>query len=281
MFKTLTTLVLIIGLTFSVNAQIDTPAPSPSSKMEQVVGLTDITIDYSRPSMRGRTIFGNLVPYGKVWRTGANLKTKITFSSDVTIDNKELKAGTYALLTVPTEDYWDIIFYTDTEGGGAPAELDNSLVALKMTVKTQLLTNDVQSFTFDISDITNSSANVNISWEKTSVTFDVMVPTDEMAMASIKTAMSGPTANEYFQSAVYLLTTNKDIKLAKEWIDKAIKMNDNPPFWQLRQQSLIWAANGDKKGAIEIAKKSLAKSKEAGNDDYVKMNNDSIAEWSN
>jgi len=281
MFKTLTTLVLIIGLTFSVNAQIDTPAPSPSSKMEQVVGLTDITIDYSRPAMRGRTIFGNLVPYGKVWRTGANLKTKITFSSDVTIDNKELKAGTYALLTVPTEDYWDIIFYTDTKGGGAPAELDNSLVALKMTVKTQLLTNDVQSFTFDISDITNSTANVNISWEKTRVTFDVMVPTDVMAMASIEKAMSGPTAGEYYQSAVYLLTTKKDVKLAKEWIDKAIAMNDNPPFWQLRQQSLIWAANGDKKGAIEIAKESLAKSKEAGNDDYVKMNNDSIAEWSN
>ncbi len=281
MFKTLTTLVLIVGLTFSVNAQIDTPAPSPSSKLEQVVGLTDITIDYSRPAMRGRTIFGNLVPFGKIWRTGANYKTKITFSSNVTIDNKELEAGTYAILTIPSEDYWDIVFYTDIKGGGAPAELDNSLVALKMTVKTHLLTNDVQSFTFDISDITNSSANVNISWEKTSVTFDVMVPTDEIAMASIKTAMSGPTANEYFQSAVYLLTTNKDIKLAKEWIDKAIKMNDNPPFWQLRQQSLIWAANGDKKGAIEIAKKSLAKSKEAGNDDYVKMNNDSIAEWSN
>lgn len=281
MFKTLTTLVLIIGLTFSVNAQIDTPAPSPSSKMEQVVGLTDITIDYSRPAMRGRTIFGNLVPYGKIWRTGANMKTKITFSSDVTIDNKELKAGTYAILTVPTEDYWDIIFYTDTKGGGAPAELDNSLVALKMTVKTQLLTNDVQSFTFDISDITNSTANVNISWEKTRVTFDVMVPTDVIAMASIEKAMSGPTAREYYQSAVYLLTTEKDIKLAKEWIDKAIAMNDNPPFWQLRQQSLIWAANGDKKGAIEIAKESLAKSKEAGNDDYVKMNNDSIAEWSN
>ena len=150
-----------------------------------------------------------------------------------------------------------------------------------MTVKTQLLTNDVQSFTFDMSDITNSSANVNISWEKTRVTFDVVVPTDVITMASIEKAMSGPTANEYFQSAVYLLTTKKDLKLAKEWIDKAIAMNDNAPFWQLRQQSLIWAANGDKKGAIEIAKKSLVKSKEAGNDDYVKMNNDSIAEWSN
>ena len=143
-----------------------------------------------------------------------------------------------------------------------------------------MLTNDVQSFTIDISDVTNTSANVNISWEKTSVTFDVGVPTDALTMASIKSAMSGPTANDYYQSAVYLLSTDKDVKLAKEWIDKSIAMNDNPPFWQLRQQSLIWAANGDKKGAIEIAKESLAKSKEAGNSDYVKMNNESIAEWS-
>ena len=281
MFKTLTTLVLIIGLTFSVNAQIDTPAPSPSSKMEQVVGLTDITIDYSRPSMRGRTIFGGLESYGKLWRMGANARTKITFSSDVTIDAKELKAGTYAVFATPTQDYWELLFYTEYNGNGAPTKIDESKVALRINLSTQLLTNDVQSFTIDISDITNSTANVNISWEKTRVTFDVMVPTDVIAMASIEKAMSGPTAGEYYQSAVYLLTTEKDIKLAKEWIDKAIAMNDNPPFWQLRQQSLIWAANGDKKGAIEIAKESLAKSKEAGNDDYVKMNNDSIAEWSN
>jgi len=281
MLKKLITLVLIIAFSFTMNAQIKTPAPSPSSKLEQVVGLTDVSIEYSRPSMKGRTIFGDLVPYGKVWRAGANARTKITFGEDVLVDGKEVKAGTYAIFVIPSKDYWDVILYTEFGGAGAPAELDQSKVAVKMTLKTQLLEKDVQSFTLDISDVTKDTASINISWEKTKVSFDILVQTDVVAMASIEKAMSGPTAGEYYQSAVYFLNNDKDIKLAKEWIDKSIAMNDNPPFWQLRQQSLIWAANGDKTGAIEIAKKSLAKSKEAGNDDYVKMNNDSIAEWSN
>lgn len=281
MFKTLTTLAIIIGFTFTMNAQIKTPAPSPFSKTEQVVGLTDISIEYSRPSMKGRTIFGDLVPYDKLWRTGANMRTKITLSDDALVDGKELKAGSYGILTIPGQDYWNVIFYTEADGGGAPAELDQSKVAVKLNLKTQVLAADVQSLTIDISDITNTTASINIYWEQTKVSFDILVQTDVVAMESIDKAMSGPTAREYYQSAVYFLENGKDVKLAKEWIDKAIAMNDNPPFWQLRQQSLIWAANGDKKGAIEIAKESLAKSKEAGNDDYVKMNNDSIAEWSN
>lgn len=281
MFKTLTTLAIIIGFTFTMNAQIKTPAPSPFSKTEQVVGLTDISIEYSRPSMKGRTIFGDLVPYDKLWRTGANMRTKITLSDDALVDGKELKAGSYGILTIPGQDYWNVIFYSEADGGGAPAELDQSKVVVNLNLKTQVLAADVQSLTIDISDITNTTASINIYWEQTKVSFDILVQTDVVAMESIEKAMSGPTAREYYQSAVYFLENGKDVKLAKEWIDKAIAMNDNPPFWQLRQQSLIWAANGDKEGAIQIAKESLAKSKEAGNDDYVKMNNDSIAEWSN
>ncbi len=280
MIKKLTTFVLVIGLTFTLNAQIQTPAPSPSAKIEQTVGLTNVSIDYSRPSMRGRTIFGGLEAYGKLWRMGANARTKITFSSDVTIDAKELKAGTYAVFATPSQDYWELVFYTDYNGGGAPAELDESKVALKINLSTQLLTEDVQSFTIDISDVTGTSAKINISWEKTKVSFEIVVPTDTITMATIDAAMSGPSANEYFQSAVYFLESGKDLKLAKQWIDKAIAMNDDAPFWQLRQQSLIYAANGDKTGAISIAKESLTKAKTAGNDAYINMNNESIAEWS-
>lgn len=280
MIKKLITLSIILGLTFTVNAQINTPAPSPSAEIEQTVGLTEVEIEYSRPAMRGRTIFGNLVPYGKIWRTGANMRTTISFSSDVTIDAKELKAGTYAILSIPSEDYWDVILYTEHNAGGAPAEIDDSKVALRFPLKTQLLDNDVQSFTIDISDITETSAKINISWEKTRVSFDIMVPTDTIAMESIEKAMSGPTAGEYYQSAVYYLNSGKDLKLAKEWMDKAISMFETPRFWQLRQQSLVYAALGDKEGAIAIAKKSLADAEASGNDDYIKMNNDSIAEWS-
>jgi len=280
MLKKIIALVIIIGFTFTVNAQIKTPAPSPRSKIEQVVGLTDISIEYSRPSMKGRAIFGDLVPYEKVWRTGANARTKITFGEDVMVGRKNIKAGTYAIFTIPSEDYWDVILYTEFGGSGAPAELDQSKIAVKMTLKTQLLEKDVQSFTIDISNVTNNTASINIYWEQTKVSFGILVQTDVVAMASIKKAMSGPTPQEYYQSAVYFLNNGKDIKLAKEWIDKAIVMNANPPFWQLRQQSLIWAANGDKVGAIKIAKESLAKAQKAGNNDYVKMNNDSINEWS-
>ena len=248
--------------------------------LEQIVGLTKVTLEYSRPAMRGRTIFGDLVPYGKVWRTGANYRTKITFEDDVRIDGKDLKAGSYGILSVPTEDFWDIIFYTDANGGGAPAELDESKVALKVTAKTHLLTEDVQSFSIWFSNLTESTAKVNIAWAKTHVSFDMITPSDKRAMASIKNAMSGPTADEYFQSATYLYSSGKDLKLAKEWMDKAINMFETPRFWQLRQQSLIYAALGDKEGAIEIAQKSLEDAEKSGNADYIKMNKESIAEWS-
>src|SRR5690606_17512658 len=111
-------------------AQVTAPAASPFSKIEQQVGLTDVTVEYSRPSMKGRTIFGDLVPYGRVWRTGANTRTKITFSNDVMVNGKELKKGSYGLLTIPNANQWDIVFYTEADGGGAPRQLDDSKVAL-------------------------------------------------------------------------------------------------------------------------------------------------------
>ncbi|GAB1307335.1 DUF2911 domain-containing protein [Urechidicola sp. KH5] len=280
MLNKLITLTFVLCISVAVNAQIESPAPSPFAKLEQIVGLTKVTLEYSRPAMRGRTIFGDLVPYGKVWRTGANYRTKITFEDDVRIDGKDLKAGSYGILSVPTEDFWDIIFYTDANGGGAPAELDESKVALKVTAKTHLLTEDVQSFSIWFSNLTESTAKVNIAWAKTHVSFDMITPSDKRAMASIKNAMSGPTADEYFQSATYLYSSGKDLKLAKEWMDKAINMFETPRFWQLRQQSLIYAALGDKEGAIEIAQKSLEDAEKSGNADYIKMNKESIAEWS-
>src|SRR5688572_14329931 len=118
--KKITLLLCCVFMSFSMTAQIETPAPSPSAKLQQKVGLTDITIEYSRPSVKGRTIFGDLVPYDKLWRTGANARTKITFSDDVKISGKEVKAGTYAIFTRPTAKSWEVIFYTDYSGGGAP-----------------------------------------------------------------------------------------------------------------------------------------------------------------
>lgn len=277
--KKLVLFTFALTLMFSVNAQIETPQPSPAAKIEQVVGLTDVSIDYSRPSMRGRTIFGDLVPYGKVWRTGANARTKVTFSNNVTIGDKDLKAGTYAIFAIPQAKTWDVVFYTDYNGGGAPAELDESKVAARVTTPVYPIEVDIQSFTISIDDITSSSAVIGIMWEKTYVGVEFKVPTDKAVTAAIEKVMAGPSANDYYAAAVYNYEEGKDIKQAKEWIDKAMSMSKEPRFWQLRKQSLIYAKAGDKKGAIAIAKQSLAAAKEAKNADYIKMNEDSLKEW--
>ena len=277
--KKLLLIMLVFTMSYAVNAQIQTPAPSPASKLEQKVGLTDVTIEYSRPAMRGRTIFGDLVPYGKIWRTAANARTKVTFSDDVTIGGKTVKAGSYAIFTIPQATKWEVIFYSEYQGSGAPQTLDESKVVARITSDVYPMEMDIQSFTITIDDITSSSAVIGIMWEKAYVPVPFEVPTDAAVMASIDASLAGPSANDFYNAAVYYLSEGKDAAKAKEWIDKAMSMTEKPAFWQLRQQSLIYAAAGDKKGAIEIAKKSLAASEVAGNADYIKMNKDSLAEW--
>lgn len=280
MTKHLTILLLSLAVTLSSFSQVKTPQPSPSAKLEQTIGLTSVTIDYSRPAMRGRTIFGDLVPFGKLWRTGANSRTKITFGDDVTISGKELKAGTYAILSIPHESYWEIIFYSEHKGGGAPKELDDSKVALSITKETRTLGQDIQSFSIGIENLTSNSGELYLVWEKTKVKFKIETPSAAKAAKSIKAALAGPSANDYFQSAAYYFSEEKDINQAKSWIDKAINMQEKPGFWQVRLQSLIYAKLGNTKEAILVAERSLKLSEEAGNADYAKMNKESIAEWS-
>ncbi|MBS9462131.1 DUF2911 domain-containing protein [Flagellimonas sp. 389] len=277
--KKLLIFLCVVSVSFAMEAQITTPAPSPASKLMQKVGLTDVTVDYSRPSMRGRTIFGNLVPYDKLWRTGANAYTTISFSTDVTIAGQEVKAGTYSIFTKPTASNWEVFFYTDTQGGGTPRDWDDSKVVAKATVETFQMPVNVETFTITIDDLTNNGANLGIMWEKTYLAVPFGVPADVTVMKDIEATMAGPSAGDYYTAAVYYLNEDKDISKAKEWMDKAMSMTKEPRFWQLRQQSLIYAKAGDKKAAIETAKKSLTAAEAAGNDDYVKMNKDSLKEW--
>jgi len=276
--KLLTLLLVFTGIT--LQAQIKTPQPSPTSKVEQKVGLTDVTLEYSRPSMRGRTIFGDLVPFNKNWRTGANANTKITFSTDVVIDGKDLKKGTYAIYSIPNKDAWDIIFYSDAKNWGLPQKWDDAKVALKTSIKTSPLGFDMETFTMAFGDLADgNSAMLYIMWENTEVGIKINVPTEELAMKSIEKVLAGPSANDYFGAASYYNNTNKDSKQALEWVNKAVAMNPDA-FWMTRQKSLIQAKMGDKKGAIATAKTSLEVAEKAGNADYVKMNKESIAEWS-
>jgi hypothetical protein len=279
MIKKLIALVLFIGLTYTTNAQIQTPQPSPFSKIEQKVGLTDVTIEYSRPGVKGRTIFGDLVPFGKTWRTGANANAKITFGTDVTFGETTLKAGTYAIYTVPNKESWDVMFYTDTDNWGTPQKWDASKVAAKANAKVYEVPFNVESFTIDINNLQSDSATLEMMWEKTYISVPFSVPTDEVASASIDKVMAGPSVNDYFGAAKYYFDSGKDLNKARGWIETAVALRKEPAFWHIRLQSLIYAKLGDKKEAIEAAKRSLELATKEGNADYVKMNEESIAEW--
>ncbi|MCI2229625.1 DUF2911 domain-containing protein [Polaribacter sp. MSW13] len=164
----------VVAITFTTTAQ-KKPKASPYSKIIQTVGFTDVTVEFSRPGMKGRAIFGDLVPYGKVWRTGANENTKITFSKDVTVGGKKLKAGTYALYTIPNKESWDVIFYSDATNWGNPKKWDESKVALKVSAQVQEMPVKIETFTITFDDLKNTSAALGLLWENVyvGVQFDV------------------------------------------------------------------------------------------------------------
>ncbi|WP_445717459.1 DUF2911 domain-containing protein [Flavobacterium sp.] len=282
MRKIIVMLALVVA-NFVVEAQVKTPQSSPSAKVEQVVGLTTVQVEYSRPSAKGRTVYGDLVPFGKMWRTGANANTTISFTEDVKVGGKDLKKGKYALYTTPKADSWDVIFYTDTNNWGLPETWNESNVALKITVKPETLTKSVESLSIFLNNLTNDSGVIELAWERTMIAIPFTVPTQETALKSIEKTLAGPSAGDYFSAAQYYYQTNSDMTKALSWVNSAISnspKDKDVPFWYLRLKSLIQAKNGDKKGAIATAKESLALSVKAGNGDYEKMNKDSIAEWS-
>ncbi len=282
MKKIIFALAMII-FNFTIEAQVKTPAPSPKTTSNQVVGLTDVTIEYSRPSVKGRLVFGDLVPFGKLWRTGANQNSTISFSEDVVIKGATLKKGKYAIFTLPKADTWEIIFYTDTDNWGMPEVWDENKVAYKTKIAPIALGNHVETLTIAINNLTNDSGTLDISWEKTMVSVKFEVPTQKAALASINKVLAGPVAGDYFSAAQYLFQSEGDLNKALEYVNKALgmgKAGEDAPFWYLRLKSLIQAKLGNKSGAIETARLSLAGAEKAKNGDYVKMNNDSIKEWS-
>lgn len=280
MTRTLIAVAFLLSTVFSANAQMTTPRPSPSAEVMQTVGLTDVSITYSRPAKKDRAIFGALVPFGDLWRTGANMASTIEFSTDVTIDGKTLEAGKYALYTKPGEKTWDVIFYSDWEIGGTPKEWEESKVALMTTVKVGKRATSLESFRISVENLTASSADLMLEWDMTMVKVPMMFPTEEIAMKSIEKTMNGPSANDYASAAAYYLEQKKDLEKAYEWINEALATQDKKPYWWLRRKSLIEAELGKKDMAIATAKESMAAAQEAGNMDYVRMNEKSIAEWS-
>lgn len=273
---------IIAGLLVAstVNSQIQAPQLSPSSKIEQSVGLTTINIEYSRPSKRDRVIFTDVIPYNEIWRTGANKNTIITTNDGLIFGKDTLQAGTYSIFTKPEKTQWTIYFYKTTDNWGTPEKWEESNVVVKTTAAVTNTSASTETFTISIDDITISGANMSFAWDKVLVKVPFKVLTDSKVEASIKKTMAGPTASDYYRAADYYLTAGKDMKQALEWINKSIELSSPAPFYFLRKKALIQAELKDFKGAIETAKLSLEGAKAAGNNDYVRMNETSIAEWS-
>ena len=276
-------IVAIFIANFVMEAQVKTPQASPSSTVNQVVGLTTVSVDYHRPSIKGRVVFGELVPFGKVWRTGANENTTISFSEDVLIDGKTLAKGKYALYTLPKADNWEIIFYKTTDNWGNPENWDEANVVLRANAKPMTTDRRLETFTISFGNVEMDSATLELAWEKTYASLKFEVPTKKAVLASIDKTLAGPTAGDFFNAGQYYFNSNADLNKSLEMVNKALslsKTGDDAPFWYLRQKSLIQAKLNDKVGAIATARLSLASAIKAKNDDYVKMNTDSIAEWS-
>ena len=268
----------LVALTVNVNAQIKTPRPSPTATLSQEVGLVDFEVNYSRPGMKDRVIFGDLVPYGEVWRTGANSSTKIKFNEKVNIGGTDVDAGEYSIYTTPGESEWTVII-SKNQGNYDKDEYKVEDDAAKFTVKPSKLTDVVESFTIDFGTFTNNGCNLNISWDKTRITIPIKVNTDEAVMAAIKeTILDGPSASDYRRGAIYYREKGEDLETALKWIDVAISKKTDA-FWYVHNKAEILRDMGKKKEAIAAANKSMemAKVYEDGDFGYIKRNEELIA----
>lgn len=278
MKKIILSFVLCFSLFWTVNAQLKVPAASPLSKVEQRVGLTDITITYSRPSMKDRVIFGDLVSYGETWRTGANKNTTISFSTDVVFDGEKVKAGTYALYSVPARNEWKVYLYKSTDNWGVPEEWESSLIAAEANVESVKLPISMETMLLNVGNITNNKASLQLIWESTLVSIDIEVPAKQMVEKSITRLFDGPSYADYYRIAGFYLDEKMKLNKASEYINKAIEMGYDK-FWVHRRKALILAEAKRYRSAIAAAEKSKEMALAAGNSDYVKMNNASIRAW--
>ncbi|MAJ31679.1 MAG: dihydrolipoamide dehydrogenase [Flavobacteriaceae bacterium] len=277
MKKTIITLLLSLSISTFLYSQLRTPAPSPKTKIHQQAGLTDFTIEYARPAKRGRAIFGNLVPYGELWRTGANENTLISVSEDILLNEKKLTKGLYSLYTIPGKEKWEIIFYKSTDNWGLPAEFKEEMVVLRIQATAKEINHLEESLSIYIGDITNNFCSLNLHWDTTLVQIPIQLMTKEIAVASIlKVLNSSPTTSDYYRAAQYYHEEKLELSVAKSWIDTATNGNTNA-YWMYRLKSLIYKDLGDIPSALKAAETSLEIAERAGNMDYVRMNNDFIA----
>lgn len=257
------------------SAQLRTPAPSPTQTIKQDFGLANIELSYSRPGMKGRKIFGDLVPFGKVWRTGANSATTITFGEEVTIGDKKIPAGKYGLLTIPERKTWTVII-TKQLDVTSPAAYKEDMDVVRVEAKTYNMDESVETFTMQFANIKPNSCEIHLMWDKTAVILPISTDIETKIMGQIDQLMNKDN-RPYYAAALYYMENGKDLNQALAWFDKAVEANPDA-FWMHHQRANCLA----KLGKIEEAKKAAEKSKELAaaqkNDDYVRLNDKLLAE---
>ncbi len=257
---------------------LEFPAASPNSTLTQRVGVTDIALEYARPSMRGRKVFGGLEPYGVVWRTGANQATKVSFSTDVQFGGADVPAGDYALFSVPGESEWKVMLNASAQQFGAYG-YDESQNVASVTVKPIALTAPVESLAFGFSDLRPDSATLFFEWENVRVPVEIKTDVVATLVPRIEAAMAGEGDLPYFSAAMFYYENDVDLDKAAAWIDEAVKAQPEA-FWVSYRKGLILLKKGDKQGAMEAAKMSLElASKRSGSlkDEYTRLNEALIA----
>jgi hypothetical protein len=268
--------IALMALTLSGNAQIKTPAPSPLGKVSQMIGLTEVKVAYSRPSVKGRAIFGELVPFDQLWRTGANAATTIKFEDKINIGGVDVAPGKYSVFTIPGAVEWTFILNKDAKAqtGSYSQEKD----VLRYKVKSTSLPVQVETFTIGFEAVKENSAVLRLMWAQTAVDIPIVTEVDNQVMKAIDKTLAGPSAGDYYTAARYYFDNAKDINKAHEWINKAVEMGkDEPKFWVIYRQALIKEKVGDTKGALAAAEASKALAIKADYAEYVKMNDEIIA----
>ncbi len=271
-FNTIKSLTLVLIILLGSNAiaqQLKVPAASPTQTVKQAFGISEITIEYSRPGVKGRVVFGEVVPFGKIWRTGANSTTKITFGDDVKIEGVDVKAGTYGFYTIPNADSWEIMLYKDLTLGGNVANYKTENEVIRVKVKPNTLANKVETFTMGLSDITSTTANIELTWENTRVAISVVTEIDSKIMKTIESTIVQDT-RPFYQAANYYYENNKDLKQALEWTEKAIVANPKA-YWVVLLKAKIQLKLNDKKVAIATANQVIIMATADKDDSFIKQ----------
>jgi hypothetical protein len=255
--------------------KVEFPAPSPACTLKQRVGVTDIEIVYSRPSKKDREIFGNVVPFGAIWRTGANAATKITFSTAVKPNGTDVAAGSYALYTIPGENEWTIILNKGVGKSGTQYDEQEDVVRFK-TKPVELSNTTIETFTIEFNYIRDESALLNLVWDKTVVPIKIDIELTSKLVPQIEAVMASDAKQKpYFQAAMFYFDHGQDLQKASKWVDAAIA--EREAYYVVHLKAKIHAKLGDKDGAIAAANRSLELATQAKDAAYVKLNNDLLS----